>query len=91
VDVPSRRHDIVLSALTALVTATACAGLLAAAILVPAPHAVVALIIVVAIALPMLASWDLSRVSAARRPQLDLAELRRQLDRIPETPHPLGG
>jgi hypothetical protein len=39
----------------------------------------------------MLASWDLSRVSAARRPQLDLAELRRQLDRIPETPHPLGG
>jgi hypothetical protein len=50
-----------------------------------------ALIIVVAIALPMAAAWDLSRVSAARRSQLSLGELRRQLDRIPETRHPLGG
>ena len=81
-------RDFVLSALAALVTAIGCAALLAAAVLVPAPHAVVALIIVVAIALPMLAAWDLSRVCAAR---LSLAELRRQLDRIPETPHSLGG
>ena len=85
------RRDLVLSALAALVTALGCAGLLTAAVLVPAPHAVLALIIVVVIGLPMLAAWDLARVSAARGPQLNLAELRRQLDRIPETPHPLGG
>ena len=71
------------------VTVLACAGLLTAAILVPAPVPVLVLIVAVSIALPMLATLDLSRVTAAP-PRLDPAELRRQLDLLPETQHPLG-
>jgi hypothetical protein len=83
------RRALVLSWLTTAVTALGCAGLLTAAILVPAPAAVLGLIIAVSIALPMLAAWDLSRVAAAAGPWLDLEALRRQLDRLPETQHPL--
>lgn len=84
------RRDIVLSALAAVVTVVGCAALLTAAILVPAPTAVLAVIVAVSIGFPMLAAWDLSRVTAAAGPRLDPAEMRRQLDRLPETEHPLG-
>jgi hypothetical protein len=82
--------DIAAGWLTAAVTALGCAGLLIAAILVPAPAGVLALVVAVSIAFPMLAAWDLSRVTAAAGPRLDLVELRRQLDLLPETQHPLG-
>ena len=84
----NRRH-VLLSALAVAFTALACAGLLTAAILVPAPAAVLVLIVALSIGLPMLATWDLSRVTAAS-PRLDPVEMRRQLDRLPETQHPLG-
>jgi hypothetical protein len=85
-----RHHRaLLLSALTAIVTALSSAGLLTAAILVPAPSAVLVPIVAVCIAMPMAAAWDLSRVTAAIGPRLDPYELRRQLDRLPETPHPL--
>jgi hypothetical protein len=84
------RRDIVLSALTAVVTTFGCVGILTAAILVPAPTAILVAIIAISIGYPMLAAWDLSRVTAAAGPRLDPAELRRQLDRLPETQHPLG-
>lgn len=87
---PLRKHrHLLLSALEAAFTALACAGLLTAAILVPAPAPVLVLIVAVSIALPMRATWVLSRVTAAAS-RLDLTEMRRQLDRLPETQHPLG-
>jgi CHASE2 domain-containing sensor protein len=85
-----RKHrHLLLGALAAAFTALACAGLLTAAILVPAPTPVLVLIVAVSIGLPMRATWDLSRVTTAV-PRLDPAEMRRQLDRLPETQHPLG-
>jgi CHASE2 domain-containing sensor protein len=84
----NHRH-LLLAVLAAAFTALACAGLLTAAILVPAPTPVLVLIVAVSIGLPMRATWDLSRVTAAV-PRLDPAEMRRQLDRLPETQHPLG-
>jgi hypothetical protein len=99
------RQAILRCALTAL-TALACAGLLGAAALVPAPPAVLPFIIVVCVCCPMLAAWEASFSVAALRTKsstarvddaspglLDsraLRSLRRQLDQLPETRHPLG-
>jgi len=70
------------------VTALVCAGLLAAAALVPAPPIVLVVVIVICIGCPMAAAYDLARaVPALRDPS---SKLRRQLDRLPETEHPLG-
>ena len=77
------------------------AGLLCAAILVPAPAAVLPLLGVVCVGLPMLAAWEMARTHAAlggivqalrhggRLDERALAELRRALERLPETAHPL--
>jgi hypothetical protein len=75
-----------------------CAGLLSAAALVPAPAAVLPFIVVVCIGGPMVAALELPAAIAGlgrtgRRPAPDahaLATLRRQLDALPETQHPLG-
>jgi hypothetical protein len=65
-----------------------CAALLIAAALVPAPTVVLPLVIAACLGSPMAATYELARaVAAVRDPQL---ELRRELDRLPETPHPLG-
>jgi hypothetical protein len=76
--------------LSTVVTALGCAAVLTAAVLVPAPASVLGPILAVCIGFPMLAAWDLARVSAAAGPRLDVNELRRELDRLPETQHPLG-
>lgn len=88
---------MVLCAFVAL-TALMCAGLLSAAALVPAPPAILPLLVVVCIGCPMAAACELPAAIAGlrrvRRPRtidsraLDL--LRRQLDALPETQHPLG-
>jgi hypothetical protein len=71
-------------------------GLCSAAILVPAPAAVVPLVAVSCAALPLLAGWRLPMAVAVlqdtsrRPPELSAAALRRELDRLPETDHPLG-
>ena|SRR5947209_3546965 len=83
----------------ALTTAIACGGLFVAAALVPAPPAVLPLIAAVCIGCPIAMAWDvptsvavLRAFGAGRRDAGDaLAELRRVLDRLPETEHPLGG
>jgi hypothetical protein len=101
---PPRRRALAVSAF-AVFTALVCGGLITAAILVPAPAAALPLIAVACVGLPMLAAWQLASVHAAlgglrpalrrRRahgPPLDesaLDELRRSLDRLPETEHPL--
>jgi hypothetical protein len=89
----------------AITTALLCAGLFIAAALIPAPPAVLPLAAVACIGCPILAAWDLPiavavlRAAAAERREtwgqpLDaraLVELRRSLERLPETEHPLGG
>jgi hypothetical protein len=83
----SRRRAIH-ACVSVAVTALVCAGLLAAAALVPAPPWVLVLVIVVSIGCPMAAAYELARAAPALRDPT--AELRRQLDRLPETEHPLG-
>ena len=87
-----RRDVLIAGALTA-VTAAICASLLAVAVLVPAPAAVLPLVAIVALGCPMFAVWELARRIGPAEPRLDaeaLRELRRALARLPETRHPLG-
>jgi hypothetical protein len=102
---PTRRRAIRLCVFAAL-TALSCAALLTAATLAPAPPAVLPFLVVICIACPMVAACELpaaiaglgaGRERAAQRARdasrLDvraLASLRRELDQLPETPHPLG-
>jgi hypothetical protein len=100
--VRDRRGVLAGCALTAL-TAASCAALLAAALFVPAPVAVLPLLVPVSIGVPLFATWELARRIAtgddAREPGVPgdaafearaVAELRRSLARLPETRHPLG-
>ena len=68
--------------------AVACAGLITAAVLVPAPPAVVPLVVFVCVAGPIVSTLEFARALAVLREPA--AQLRRELDRLPETPHPLG-
>jgi hypothetical protein len=93
-DVHTRRHAIAQCAFVA-VTALMCAGLLSAAALVPAPPAVLPLLVVIGIGCPMVAACGLPAAITClrRRKPIDtraLDALRRQLDALPETQHPLG-
>ena len=85
---PLNRRRAILACISVAVTALVCAGLLAAAALVPAPTLVLLAVIVISIGCSMAAAYELAQaVPALRDPS---AELRRQLDRLPETQHPLG-
>jgi hypothetical protein len=70
------------------VTTLMSGGLLAAVALVPAPAIIVPFAIPVCLGCPMLAMYELPRALAVLRDPG--AALRRQLDRLPETQHPLG-
>ena len=84
---PARRR-LILVAVFATLAALICGGLLAAAVLVPAPLVVLPFVIATCLGCPMAAAYELAQaVRAVRDPQL---ELRRELDRLPETQHPLG-
>jgi hypothetical protein len=85
------RREAVLSVVLAGVTAIACAGLFAAAALVPAPPVMIPLVIIVCISCPMAAAWHLPAsfdTLRRRKHAKALAELRRELDCLPETQHP---
>jgi hypothetical protein len=93
---PTRRQAIVTCAYVVL-TALMSAGLLSAAALVPAPLTVLPLIVLVCIGCPMFAAWELRPSIAVLRAHRGLrradrsrlvAEMRRFLDALPETPHP---
>ena len=93
----TRRRLAPFIAFAALVVLTS-AALFGAAALVPAPPAVLPLVALVCIGGPMLAAWELrallgrERGSATKAP-LDrraIAAMRRHLDKLPETQHPLG-
>jgi threonine/homoserine/homoserine lactone efflux protein len=92
------RRSVAAGVLTAL-TVVVCAGLLGAAALVPAPPAVLPLVAVICIGCPMFAAWQLARSlgDARARPAMRpgaqikaIEDLRRALDQLPETHHPLG-
>jgi hypothetical protein len=84
----SVRRRATLVGLFAVLATLVCATLLTAAVLVPAPLVVVPFVITMCLGCPMAGAFELSRALAAvRDPQL---QLRRELDRLPETPHPLG-
>ena len=91
---PSRQVAIAECAFAATTVLT-CAGLVVAALLMGAPPAVVPLLAVVCVGAPILATWGLPvalLVLRGERP-LDrraLVRLRRRLDELPETQHPLG-
>jgi hypothetical protein len=85
---------LVLRALYVALTLLCAAGLVAAAVLVPAPEAALPVVVVLAVGLPMVAAWELSSVISGLRHATHggraLAVLRRELDALPETRHPLG-
>jgi hypothetical protein len=81
------RRRVKLAWAFAALTAVVCAGLLIAAALVPAPVAVLPLVVVACLGCPMVAAYELARTRAAVGDPA--GELRRELDRLPETPHPL--
>ena len=85
----SRRYAIARIAFAVLVV-LACAGLVSAAALVPAPPLVLPLIAIVSIGGPMTVTPELQAGIAALRRQRDaIAALRRNLAELPETTHPL--
>ena len=82
-----RRRVTLAWSFTAL-TALVCTGLLVAAVLKHPPVPVLPLVIVTCVGAPMAAAFELARTLAAVRDPA--GELRRELDRLPEAPHPLG-
>ena len=75
----------------ALMAAFTCAGLVAAALLASAPPVITPLIVAVCLVCPLIAAWDLApAIEVLRHSRRSISELRRQLDRLPETRHPLG-
>ena len=86
---PSRRRAIVICAFVGM-TALVCAALLTAAALAPAPPAAVPVLVIVCIGCPMMAACELPGALARLRAPRALDTLRRQLDALPETKHPLG-
>lgn len=78
------------ASLTVLVSAAMCA----AAVLVPAPGAVVPLVVLICVGCPLFASWQapsaVAVLRAGRSQERALRALRRTLAQLPETQHPLG-
>lgn len=80
---------------SAALTALLCGGLLIAAALDRAPTALLPIIVAACVCFPMLAAWEAAPSIAAlhgrrRIRRTVMTELRRELDALPETRHPLG-
>ena len=94
---PTTRHtrsQAGLVLLAALMTTITSAALCTAAILAPAPTAVVPFVVIVCIGCPVLASWQVPHVVGALRTRRlasrALSQLHRGLAQLPEIEHPLG-
>ncbi|MGH2885530.1 MAG: hypothetical protein ACRDPA_22975 [Solirubrobacteraceae bacterium] len=90
---PARPWQPRLVVLAALLTAMISAGVCVAAILAPAPAVAIPLVVAICVGCPMFAGWEVPNALAALRANRAgkaLAKLRRSLDRLPETEHPLG-
>jgi len=79
---------LALAAVSTGFTALFAAGLVIAAALVTPPLAAVPAIALACIGAPMAATFELARAFSAARDPHD--RLRRELELLPETPHPLG-
>jgi O-antigen/teichoic acid export membrane protein len=81
---------LIVAGVTLLVSMAVCA----AAILTPAPPAAVPLVVIVCVGCPLFAAWQvpvaLAALRARRSGRHALSMLRRSLDELPETEHPLG-
>jgi hypothetical protein len=91
---PTKRQAVLTCAST-LLTALLCAGLMVAAALDDAPAPVLPVIVAVCICFPMLATWQAAPSVAVlrgrrRTDRMVVSQLRRELDALPETHHPLG-
>jgi hypothetical protein len=84
----TRRRAVLLCVFAAAV-ALACAGLVLAAALVPAPHAILPFIVLVGIGVPMIVTLELPPALATLRHARAVSAFRRRLDRLPEAAHPL--
>jgi hypothetical protein len=74
--------------LFALVTFAACVAVFAAAVVTPAPLAVLPLAALICVGCPAIAAWQMrDAIAATHEP---LAQLRRGLAELPEVEHPLG-
>jgi hypothetical protein len=70
--------------------ALCCGGLVAAAVLVPAPPGVLAIVLVIGVAYPMAVGYQLhDAVVSLRTHRRVRTELRRTLEALPEVAHPL--
>jgi len=90
---PARTWQPRLVLLAAVLTALISAGVCVAATLAPAPAVAIPLVVAICIGCPMFAGWEVPNALAALRANRagkTLAKLRRSLDRLPETEHPLG-
>jgi hypothetical protein len=90
---PAGRHHPHLVLLVAVLAVLSSLAVCSAAILTPAPAAVVPLVALMCVGCPMFASWEVPGAIAslrARRGDRAIAMLRRSLDRLPEVEHPLG-
>jgi hypothetical protein len=92
------RRQALLTGVFVALTAVICAGLMTAAVLVPAPAVVLPLIVATCIGCPMLAAlqvpalataWRAARASGWAPEARLLADMRRYLRQLPETQHPL--
>lgn len=88
------RSEPALVLFAALMTVVCSAVLLTAAILTPAPEAVVPFVVIISIGCPMLASWQIPPVVGSLRAKRfatrALTQMHRGLAQLPETEHPLG-
>src|SRR4051794_1454776 len=91
---PPARPRAALGFLSGAVTGFVCAGLMPAVVVVRTPPAALGAVVLVCIALLLGAGSALARSAdfgrTRRLERRALAELRRQLDALPETRHPLG-
>jgi hypothetical protein len=89
------RGEVVSACVLAVVSALCSAGLVAAAIVLHPPAAIVPVLVIVCVGSPVFGTWELPLAITALRAKRAghrhaLAMLRRTLDELPETDHPLG-
>lgn len=87
---PTSRSRARLTIVAGVVTALTCAGLVVAVALLPVPVAALPFVAIACVGLPMLAALEVPQAVRALRGERSLASLRRNLERLPETQHPLG-